>query len=245
LASEARAEIPNNDWRQTSRPRQAHPDAQAFVELRFGPYWPQVDDEPGLSGTPFADAFGTDPQFYFGLEADWVPLRIPYLGALGPGFGWGYTWASGKARVSGCEGSTESCASSDDTSLSIHPMHASLVLRADELMRRTGIPLVPYAKGGFGFGYWVASSTTGTSEVVESGATISGEGVSMGTHLALGGMFSLGWLDGSSEAMLRDGSGLGHAYLFGEWMNASLGTVGEGGMRIGSSTFVTGLAADF
>jgi hypothetical protein len=241
----AQTPIPRTDWRQSSRPPQPHPDTQFAFELRFAPYWPEIYSEPGLTGTPFADTFGTDPRFYFGLEFDWLPLRVPYVGALGPGFGWGYTWASGDARISGCSGSAAICASSDTTSLSIHPMHLSGVIRLDELMRRADFPLVPYAKGGFGFGYWTSSSTAGMSQVVESGRTIDAQGVSMGLHLAFGAAFSLSWLDASSQSALREDAGLGNLYLFGEWMRSSLGSMGDAGMRVGTSTVVTGLSADF
>jgi hypothetical protein len=241
----AQSAIPRTDWRQTSRPPQPHPDTQFAFELRFAPYWPEIDSEPGLTGTPFADTFGTDPRFYFGLEFDWLPLRVPYVGAIGPGFGWGYTWASGDARISGCSGSAASCASSDTTSLSIHPMHVSGVVRLDELMRRADFPLVPYAKGGLGFGYWTSSSTAGMSQVVEANRTIDAEGVSVGLHLAFGAAFSLSWLDASSQSTLREDTGLGNLYLFGEWMRSSLGSTGDAAMRVGTSTVVTGLSADF
>src|SRR5262249_55084799 len=54
-------------------PRQ-HPyrSGQDFaLELRFSPYRPQVDDEPGLKGKPFEQAFGDNPRLYVGLELDW------------------------------------------------------------------------------------------------------------------------------------------------------------------------------
>ena len=60
--------------------------AQNFaLELRFSPYRPQVDQEPGIQGTPFADSFGTKPRLYFGIEFDWQVYRIPYVGTIGPG----------------------------------------------------------------------------------------------------------------------------------------------------------------
>lgn len=224
------------DWRRANRERS---DDDIFTlkrftfELRFGPYYPQIDDEFEGQATPYADVFNTNPQFYFGVELDWLPIRVPYVGVLGPGVGWGYTWASTKAKIAGRNQESE-----QDTSLWIMPMHASAVLRVDALVRELGVPVVPYGKLGVGWGLWSAGRGEDTSEV---GDTI-GKGSSVGTHLALGGMFSLSWLDRRSTGSLNDSTGIQRLYLFGEWMNASLGSGDQ--MRVGTSTWVLGLAGD-
>ncbi|HTJ83254.1 MAG TPA: MXAN_2562 family outer membrane beta-barrel protein, partial [Polyangiaceae bacterium] len=246
----AQSHIPDTDWRHKSRPYEEPADTQFAFEVRFAPYWPAVDDEPGLSGKPYETTFGTAPRFYFGLEFDWMPLRIPYVGMFGPGFGWGYTWASEKARKQGCTGSAEACASEDITSLSIMPMHLSAVLRGDELMRRTGVPIVPYAKFGPAVGLWSSAKSSGDATVKETvdGKTVdvAGEGTTWGLNLALGGMIALNWLDASSAGRLRESTGIGHIYIFGEWMDAMLNGFGTGGqMYVGTSTFACGLAGDF
>lgn len=247
------AVIPDNDWRHQSRAVEEPSNTQFAFEVRFAPYWPDVDSEPGLTGTPYADTFGTDPRFYFGLEFDYLPLRIPYLGMIGPGIGWGYTWASANARLSECTADQRDAdgrcpESADETSLSIMPMHASVVLRADELMRRTGVPLVPHAKFGFGWAYWSSSKTAGQSEVPDpaGGADplVAGD-VTIGLNVALGLSLALNWLDGRSAGSLRESTGIGHTYLFAEWMDAILNGFGGGQMRVGTSTVVAGLAADF
>ncbi len=249
--AEAQSKIPDNDWRQTERGLEEPADTQFAVEVRFGPYWPAVDDEPGLSGKPYERTFGTDGLFYFGLEFDYLPLRIPYVGMFGPGVGWGYTWASADAKKTGCTPTEEDdCSSGDVTSLTIMPMHLSAVLRADELMRRTGVPIVPYGKFGAGLGIWSAAQTAGLSTVEETrgGKTVEveGEGLSWGLHVGLGAMFALNWLDTGSAGRLRESTGIAHVYLFGEWMDAILTGLGTGNtMYVGSSTVVVGLAADF
>lgn len=245
----AQSKIPNNNWRQDSRPAGDETRSTMFAaELRFGPYWPQVDDEFSASPGPYERVFDNDPQFYFGLEFDFMPLRIPYVGMIGPGFGWGYTYASAKAVVSGTKQVSE-----EDTSLSIMPMHLSLVARFDELQRRTGIPIVPYLKFGPSVGVWNASNGKGTS-VVGEGCTVekpdaegctSGSGATWGLNFALGGMLSLNWLDPRSAALLASESAVAHAYIFGEWMDAVLSGFGADAMHVGTSTVVVGLAADF
>jgi hypothetical protein len=227
------------DWRRVNRQK---PDNAFFTlnrftaEARFGAYYPQIDEEFGGAATPYAEVFNTNPQFYFGLEVDWLPLRIPYVGVIGPGVGWGYTWASAKAKISGTDRE-----SAQETSLWIMPMHASAVLRVDALRRELGIPIVPYGKLGFGWGLWSASTGDETATVDET----VGRGTTLGTHMALGGMLSLGWLDPGSSGSLNDTTGIQNLYLFGEWMNASLDGLGSRPqMHVGSSSWVIGLAGD-
>lgn len=240
LAGAASAQTSRGNWRQldrSTRKETTHvgtPQNFAF-ELRFGPYYPQVDEEFGGNG-PYTQVFDEDPQFYFGLELDWLPLRIPWVGAIGPGLGWGYTATSAKAKIAGTE--TDSA---QDTSLTIMPMHLSAVARFDELMRRTGIPFVPYLKAGLGLGLWSAGTSSETAEA----DNVLGRDTTWGLHFALGGMLALNWLDHRSSARLDETMGVNHIYLFGEWMNANLDGLGSRPqMHVGSSSFVFGIAAD-
>ncbi|WP_437679940.1 MXAN_2562 family outer membrane beta-barrel protein [Sorangium sp. So ce131] len=243
VASAASAQVgtPHNDWRRINRSsngsdRYASPQSFAF-EARFGAYFPGVDEEFSAGGAgPYERSFGGDNLFYFGLELDWLPLRIPYVGAIGPGLGWGYTSASGKGFEDGTEDRSE-----EDTSLTIMPMHLSAVIRFDELMRRTGVPVVPYAKGGLGMGLWYAGKASGGDE--QDG--VAGEGITWGTHFAFGAMLALNWLDRRSASQLDESTGINHTYLFGEWMFANLDGLGSRPqMHVGSSTWVLGLALD-
>lgn len=236
----AQSSVGHSNWRRYDRAgtgsgaSSASPQSFA-LEIRFGPYRPDVDDE-FQGATPYSNVFGDSRNLYFGLEFDWLPLRIPYVGVVGPGIGWGYTSASAKAKVTGTEET-----SSEETSLSIMPMHLSAVARFDELMRRTGIPIVPYAKLGLGLGLWSSSVGDRTSSV--DGVTA--KDTTWGLHLALGGMLALNWLDPRSAAELDRSTGINHAYLFVEWMNAGLSGLGSRPqMDVGDSTWVAGLAFD-
>ncbi len=235
--------IDDTDWRRSST-RPGRDDGESdwldpthfLFELRFGPYSPEVDEEFD-GATSYADIFGDDARFYFGLELDWLPLHIPYVGSLGAAFGWGYTSSSGAAVVesTGAEAGSE-------TSLSIHPMHVSGVLRLDGLLRRYRVPIVPYVKLGLGFGVWTASGPNGTSEV----DGVSGEGTSLGLHTAIGGAIALNAFDASAAVAMREETGIRYAYLYGEWMGANLDGIGDTPqMHVGTSTVVLGLALDF
>ena len=131
--------------------------AQHFAfELRFSPYRPQIDDDPQLTSKPFEKNFGSKPRFFIGVELDWQTLRIPHVGTIGPGVGVGMVSMSRNVQtVSGR-------LSSDETSLSIYPMYAAAVLRADALWRDLGFPLVPYGKFGVAVAPWRASNTGGS-----------------------------------------------------------------------------------
>ncbi len=258
FASEVHAEsrVPDNTWRHNDDERdnaKTHRRPMFAAEMRFGPYWPNVDSEFNTTTGPYQRVFGTGPRFYFGLEFDFMPLRIPYVGMIGPGFGWGWTHASSKAKLKGTN-----TPSGEDTSLTIMPMHLSAVLRADELMHRTGIPIVPYGKLGLGFAHWSASNSGGTSVVGTTGGSpctvatedkagcTTGAGNTWGIHTALGGMFALNWLDNRSAGRLYEDTDIAHIYLFGEWMDAILNGLGSSkSMHVGSSTVVVGLAGDF
>lgn len=247
------ADSRGSSWRQRDTSRKSSLWDFTF-ELRFGGYYPEIDEEFGGVG-PYRDYFGAGAKFYFGAEVDWMPLRIPYVGRIGPAFGWGMTTMNAPApfadQTNADTTTTDTTANGPTTSLTIHAMHASAVLRIDEISRRTIIPIVPYAKLGFGFGLWNSGTATGTSKVgsdcdatVPTDCTVA-EGLSVGPHVALGGMLGLNWLDKRSGAMARANSGIDQAYLFGEWMWTNLDSgLGKPAMHIGTSSWVVGLALD-
>lgn len=237
-AREARAEtaLDERTWHRTVSTERERRNVQRFAfELRFGGYYPRVDEELGGAAAPFRDTFGGDPQFFFGLEVDWQALRIPYVGSLGPGVGWGYTTMTAPARDP-----ETGAATATKTNLSIMPVYASGVLRLDELYRRTGVPIVPFVKGGGAGAYWSSGGALGMT----SSDGVVGEGLSFGYHFAVGGALSLGFIERGSTARLREGFGVDHTYVFGEWMLTDLGSFAPNQMRVGSSSWVVGLALE-
>ena len=235
---EASAQIDTRDYRRADRKMPESPQQFAF-ELRMGPYQPRVDEE--FNGkTPFADTFGNGKGFHIGAEIDWQALRIPYIGSFGPGFSWAYTSRSAKAKISGTQKE-----SAEETQLSIMPMTVVGVLRIDSLTRSFGVPLVPYGKAGLGLGLWSVSTEQGT--VTRDG--VQGRGRSWGTHLALGGMLHLDFLEKDTALAFDDELGVNNTYLFLEWMWSDLGSSSfiesKPQMRVGTSGWVAGLALEF
>jgi hypothetical protein len=244
LPAEAQSRrIRTNNWRKRDRGSgiyQGTPQRFAF-ELRFGPYYPAVDEEFGGSG-PYNRYFGDSGRFHFGTEFDWQALRIPWVGTFGPGVGIGYTSATAKGFAEGVldTPTTDDNDRKGETSLMIAPMHLSAVIRLDELFRRTGFPVVPYAKLGLGVGLWWVNSGEEQAKVTTNGKEVLGRGTSYGVHWALGGMLALDFLGRREMSALDQETGVNHVHLFGEWMNQNLG-LGTGQMHVGTSTFMGGL----
>ncbi len=207
------------------------------LELRFGPYRPDIDSDFDTA-TPYDTVFGGDRRLYLGLELDWQALRIPGVGTLGPGLSVGYTHMSANAKLS-----STGADSAEQTTLSIMPMYAVGVLRVDVLARETAIPLVPYAKAGLGYGLWWAANDTGTSTV----DGVKGRGATAGTHWALGGMFLLDAIDPRASVQLDNETGVNNSYFYFEWMRSNLDGFGDSThskLRVGTSTWVMGLALE-
>jgi hypothetical protein len=207
------------------------------VEVRFGRYIPAVDSSLS-GGTPFKDTFGDSNRFMFGLEGDWQLIRIPHLGTLGPGLGWGYTRATGYAHLS----SAPSVVSGEQTALSVMPFYLVGVLRADVLPRELSIPLVPYAKLGVGYALWWASDGGTTSRI----NGVLARGGSYGPQYGVGLMFLLNELDPQTARDADNGLGINNSYIFGELFSSQLDDFGsKKGMNVGTSSWVLGLAIEF
>ncbi len=216
-----------------------HESSQWFAfEVRFAPYWPQIDSQPGLTGTPYKDIFGTMPRLLVSGEFDVQLLRIPHFGSLGPAFSFGYTQMSAPAPLADGSGKL----SAENTNLEVFPMYLAAVLRIDVLMRDFHIPIVPYAKLGVATTIWRSFTDSGTSTYLGKQAF----GATWGEQIALGGMLNLDWIDRASAVHLDEAAGINHTYLFGEWMLANLDNFGSSsGLRVGPNTFCGGLAFEF
>jgi hypothetical protein len=213
-------------WRQ---PRIYESPQHFALEIRLGPYVPQIDDT-FPTDKPYESVFGTDRRLAFGLEFDWQVFRIPFVGTIGPGIGWSYTHMSATAlRQDGTP-------SVEETGLGIMPMYGVGVLRLDALARETGIPLVGYGKAGLGYALWW---TGNDQETQRRGATL-------GTQFALGGMFLLDIIDQHSATEIDNEWGVNNSYLFFEWMVSNLDDFKPKSdtsvMRVGTNTWMAGLA---
>ncbi len=211
------------------------------LELRFSPYSPRIDDEPGLKGTPYKDTFGTMKRLLFSLELDYQALRIPYVGALGPGLSVGYT------QMTDSSFRTNGTRSTEDTDLSLYPFYGVAVLRLDEAWRRAGVPLVPYGKLGLGYTIWKISNPGGTATVTDAAGNVTkGFGGTWGVHGAVGLQFAMDVLDRGAVRNLDTAVGINHTYLFAEYYWSELSGIGQSHpLRVGDRTWALGLSFEF
>lgn len=217
------------------RVKQSESPQDMAVELRFGRYLPEVDSELG-GATPFHDTFGDANRYLLGFEVDWQLVRIPHFGSLAPAFGWNITRFAAKAPFTDGNG-----LSATYTRLWMMPMYVVGVARVDVFARDFNIPLVPYAKFGFGYGWWWSSDGDDSAKVDGK----AGKGASYGLTWALGGMFLLDILD-ADDAVTADGmTGINNSYIFMEWFRPKLDGFGNSQvMDIGSSSWVAGVAIE-
>lgn len=220
-------------------PPSEHPfkSAQNFeLELRFGPYKPNIDEESGLSGTPYADSFGDKNRLYAGLEFDWQTYRIPYLGTIGPGLTAGFVTMSRNAST------VTGRSSGDEYTLTIYPFALQGVLRADVFWRQVGIPIVPYGKLGVGYALWRASNTVGTA----SANGISGKGSTWGPSFAIGAQLALDALDMGASRNMDNATGINNTYLYIEFYDYELTGIGQSHpLHVGTRSWAAGLAFEF
>jgi hypothetical protein len=210
------------------------------IEVRFSPFSPNVDSDPALHGaTPYGTLFGTAPRLMVGVEFDWQAYHIPHLGSIGPGVSAGFTSVSTKAPFK----DTSLGISDETTSLGIYPFAAMAVFRLDEFWREGGIPLVPYAKVGFGYALWRASNALGTSTY----QGISGDGHSIGTHLAIGASFNLNVFDAYAAQNFDDAMGVNGTYIFAELLREDFTGLGlqKDPLRVGGTNWDFGFAFEF
>lgn len=120
-----------------------------FFHLQFGKYYPQIDEEPGLQGTPFRDLMGSDSRLL--VQAGLDRYLFKGFGTLGLGVQLGYSEFYGRARFA-----DTGEPSPDLTSLHVVPIVLHLTYRLDEAAVRWDVPLVPYARVGTGaWLYWM------------------------------------------------------------------------------------------
>jgi len=207
-------------------------------ELKFGPYTPNVDDEPAIrdsGGSPYSDVFGNDSMFLTCIEVDWQFLQLEGIN-LGVGGSLGFMQAYAKSKTeSGGE-------SADYTVLNVMPFALLAVIRVDALADLANVPLVPFFKVGLDWYLWwilgggQESQTAGT----------------MGWQIGGGLMIQLDWIDRMTARTFDNEVGVNHSYLFFEYTYPQIEGFGRDGYMYlsatdmgGSGTWALGLALEF
>ncbi len=191
-ASPARAQYVA-ERQMSARPAALGTPERFAVELRGGPYTPDV-------GPPLDDSFGDDDGPLLAGEIDVFLLRIPYVGHVGIGGGFGWTRYTGRAVTPDGEETEE------ETSLTLLPIPILAVLRIDVLARELDIPLLVTGKIGVDVVPW--SVTKGNED--------SGSGVGVGLHWGVQLGLELDFFDRAAARSLDEEWGINHTFVFGE-----------------------------
>jgi hypothetical protein len=210
------------------------------VELRLGPYRPDVDAEFGGAATPFENIYGTGETVMFGIEGDWQALRIPHFGTLGPGLQVSFAQFSQYALLE----SDPSQRSAQPTNIWFVPFSLLAVLRIDVLSRELKVPLVPYLKFGGTLTLWEARDGVGNAVYGSGDDAIAGQGISTGFTGAAGLAILLNPIAPQAALDLDNGTGVNNAYVFGEWYVSKVSSF-ESGLDTGTSTWLAGIALEF
>lgn len=224
------------------------------VELKFGPYLPDIDNRwEGEGLGPYATIYGRTDEFgnatqpprkrlfsVVGFEWQFIHLGGPFS----LGFTIGYFGDSANALIAGGVAEGENArAEADKTRFNIVPLTLLLGYRFELLADRFRVPLVPYARGGVGYGFWWEKKG---GELSTNDAGVKSRGGSIGWQVNLGLMLRLDFIERAAAVDLDRLTGINHTYIFGEWQFSHLDGFGSDKfMPVGDDTFTVGLAFEF
>jgi hypothetical protein len=212
------------------------------VELRLGPYRPDVDAGVASGATPYQNVFGGGSHLLYNLEVDYEILQR--FGTLALGAGVGYFRATAKAFIGTSDGLSTGVRSSDETALRLIPLSLLAVYRMDVLAERWSVPLVPYAKLGLNYTFWKITDGNGDVATLPQGGR--GEGGTAGWQASVGLALQLDILDSASMRELDDETGLNHMYVFAEYAHVDASGLGMSNrLHLGDNTWSAGLLMEF
>ncbi|MGZ6125890.1 MAG: MXAN_2562 family outer membrane beta-barrel protein [Myxococcales bacterium] len=213
-----------------------------LLGFKIDRYDPKVDSEPGLTGTPYHDVFGTRAPLRYQLEFDWEvahPMGAVLLGAT-VGFWENY----GKALLlTSTPGNPQP--SQDTTLLDVVPFGLILTYRFDWLTDRVHwFPVIPYAQAGLMRALWVSKNGTGDVSTASLGG--SGSGWTNGYTTALGFAFNLNTIGPGMAREAYLDTGIQRTSLFAEYGWTYLSNFGKrGALILSDHAWRFGLSVEF
>ena len=212
-------------------PASAESNVHGNVNLKFGPYFPRIDEEFSGGEAPFADSFGKDNRVLANLSAEWYLFEGH--GKLGVGGSFGYTsfkgGTSGDSSSDGSggdgsdngmdDGSGDGSETSGDLTVDeefkfrVFPLGTHVSYRWDYLAQEFNIPLAPKVEAGLDYYLWRAVDPGGnTSEFDGEKAS----GARLGYHLTGRMELQLDFIDPQWAAAFDVSWGINNTYLFAE-----------------------------
>jgi uncharacterized protein (TIGR03382 family) len=189
----------------------ARPQRFLLVALKVDRYDPKVDSEPGLTGDPYHQIFGSRAPLRWQLEADWEvwhPFGSVLLGVTA-----GYWQNFGKGLTA-----TTQQKSQDTALLDVIPIGLIATYRFDKLADMwPRFPIIPYAQAGLMRALWASFNGTGSVSKDPTGAGGNGSGWTFGYTTALGVAFALDALDPELSREAFQDTGIQRSSLFAEY----------------------------
>ncbi len=208
------------------------------VGIKLGPYIPDIDHSPGVTGAPYATMYGTKWHVLPVVEVDYLILHPPggQLG-IGGSIGW-FSRVANSFKM----GSTTERATGDTTRFAMIPVAADVVYRLTTLDDEYGIPVVPYLRGGLSYYVWYITDPNGSfADVMGNKA----RGASLGVQGSVGVALRAEEIDADAAAQMRD-SGIDHAGFYAEYQLGWVDGFGKSTkLSLGDHTWFAGVDFEF
>ena len=215
----------------------AQSEHNSLIEIHFGFFTPNIDQERVLTAKPYKDIFDKDG-LRFGASYSFELISQDYLGTFSILSGIEYFMVSGYGKYE--NNPTEK--SQDETKLTMIPMEIALVYNLDQLQNLLNIPFVFYAKLGLNYNFWWITNGLGSTVDYDSGSSHGGK---KGWHYGLGVRFLLDVLDSDSAISLDNQYGINGSYIFIEYNSSKIDNFGKNGFKLGGTYLRFGLALLF
>lgn len=224
-------------------PSRAHAESPIYgiAEVRLGGYYPAIDEESGLSGTPFEDIFGSSRRVIFEYEMGFHLLQG--FGSLGLSGTLGYTSFGGDVLMAQTPGTDAPRAAPEQTEIMMFPVGISAYYRFDILEKFWRIPLVPVGKVGINYTMWTTSAGNGETSSYHGDA---GKGGTFGWHAAGALHLWLDWIEPESAAAFDNNWGVNNSYLFAEFSHRQIDDFGSAtSFNLSDNLWLFGLAFEY
>jgi hypothetical protein len=234
------------------------PTSDWSFELKFGPYVPDIDSEPGLTMLPgpYERTYCPDTKSSQGMGGcnPWALMTqievqryfAHPLGQLGLAASVGFMSNTAAAFAQGANGDPiyGQRAPGDSTSFRLLPTSLTVVYRFTQLADDTVIPLVPYGKLGLSYYLWWVNKGNGTT--ASTGKNGDAAGGTLGWQATIGLAIRADRFDPTAARNLQTELGIEHAGFFVEGLYADVSGLGmDRKLRVGDLTWFAGVNFEF
>jgi hypothetical protein len=223
-------------------------DVKWHAGIRVGPYTPGIDSQSATRNSA-----GQGPyQAMFGGYSIMPMLDVDRFlwtgfGELGVGLSVGYMGKTAHAYTMDSDPNSPTRARSpgDETSFKLIPLQLTATYRLTYFDDEYGIPIVPYARGGFGYYVWWATAPDGSFSTDPMDANNKALGATAGLVGSLGIAIRAERIDAQAAQSMHE-SGLEHAGFYGEVNAAWITGFGKDTkLDVGGTTWFAGVDFEF